>query len=270
MIQVWSETTTDYADSKMPQEILTRLGSHISVHPWWHARARLVKKIIRLHFGLQLQKILDVGCGWGVTLKHLEAVGHDVWGLDIGHESLKLLDGPGRQLIQADIENGMIPDEMNGNFDCVMALDVLEHLDYPEEAVRNMIQLTRRGGLIIITVPAMMELWSEFDEIQAHRKRYAKHEVLELLEKMDDLKEIQLGYCWPWLVSVARWTRKKNIIQNKNVAEMDKWKTYEKYVKPGPWFYRYLLDRAFRLSENQTLRGKASYGTTILAVAIRK
>lgn len=270
MIHLWSEPTAEHADRNMPQEILTRLGSHISIHPWWLARAKYVEKKLQLQFQNKLISVLDVGCGWGVTLKHLEKCGHQVWGLDVGMAALNLLDGPGRRLILGDVENGHIPNEMHGKFDAVLALDVLEHLDFPELAIKNLIKLTRPGGLIIISVPAMMELWSEFDEIQGHRKRYDKKELSYLLESARELEDLRIGYCWPWLVTMARLTRLKKNSDHTHEQIIDPWKIYEKYVKPGPLIVRCLMKFGFRLSERQTMRGKARQGTSILATATRK
>lgn len=270
MIEIWSEPTAAQADDNMPQEILTRLGSHISIHPWWHARAKIVEKKIQLHYQNKLISILDVGCGWGVTLKYLEKAGHEVWGLDVGIDALNLLDEPGRRLILGDVENGRIPEEMEGKFDAVLALDVLEHLDFPENALKNLIKLTRPGGLIMVTVPAMMELWSEFDEIQGHRKRYEKHELTQLFEKASELEGLQVVYCWPWLVTMAKLTRRKKISGCSHEKIIEPWKIYEKYVKPGPLVVRCLMKFGFRFSERQIMRGTALQGTTILATAIRK
>jgi 2-polyprenyl-3-methyl-5-hydroxy-6-metoxy-1,4-benzoquinol methylase len=145
MITIWSRPSIESAENHMPQEMLTKLGGHIAIHPWWQARARLVSKLISIHLPSGSKRILDVGCGWGVTLKHLEKQGHNVWGLDVGLESLQLLDGEKRNFILGDIENGMIPKQELGKFDVVLALDVLEHLDNPAIALEKITNLTRPG-----------------------------------------------------------------------------------------------------------------------------
>jgi 2-polyprenyl-3-methyl-5-hydroxy-6-metoxy-1,4-benzoquinol methylase len=269
MITIWSRPSIESAENHMPQEMLTKLGGHIAIHPWWQARARLVSKLISIHLPSGSKRILDVGCGWGVTLKHLEKQGHNVWGLDVGLESLQLLDGEKRNFILGDIENGMIPKQELGKFDVVLALDVLEHLDNPAIALEKITNLTRPGGMVIVTLPAMMELWSEFDAIQGHRKRFSKSEVAGLFENETGLENCRVGYCWPWLVRFARLTRgRKSASQER--AEVDQWKVYERYVRPGIWPVRRLMDFVFWFTERSAIVGNSRQGTTILAIGFRK
>ena len=106
MITTWSEGRTD---DFMPEAILLRVASQIRRHPWWRARSRLVKEILR-RFGITPPaQVLDAGCGWGVTLTELEAAGYHVTGLDISRRALKLLERPGRRLIQADLTKRVPP-----------------------------------------------------------------------------------------------------------------------------------------------------------------
>ena len=58
-----------------------------------------------------------------------------------------------------------------GAFGTVIALDVLEHVDYPQEALGEACRVTRPGGLLIITVPALRQLWSDWDVALHHRRR---------------------------------------------------------------------------------------------------
>ena len=57
-------------------------------------------------------------------------------------------------------------------------MDVLEHLDDDDAALREMIRLTRPGGLIVITVPALRWLWSDWDVVLHHRRRYHRRPIL--------------------------------------------------------------------------------------------
>src|SRR5262245_14880069 len=47
-------------------------------------------------------RVLDTGCGWGVTLDALEAAGYRTSGLDVSRRALERLDRPNRRLIEAD------------------------------------------------------------------------------------------------------------------------------------------------------------------------
>ena len=269
MIEIWNESSPDHAEEHMPQEILTRLAGHVSQHPWWEARARLVARLIQLKLGRGKRRVLDVGCGWGVTLAYLEAQGHDVTGLDVGRSALQMLDSPDRHLILGDIERGPLPESAIGSFDVVLALDVLEHLDYDTAALKNLAQLVRPGGLVVVTVPARPDLWSEFDEIQGHRRRYVKEQLVGLFSKRPEFDDYHVSYCWPWLIGPARWTRRKGNESNQSVKR-DSWEIYEDHVRPVSWPVRVVMQAMFRFSERRILNRGEKDGTSLMAWAYRK
>ena len=111
-----------------------------------------------------------MGCGWGVTLDALEGRGYRAIGMDVSRRTLEALDRPGRRLIEADLTRPLASDVPT--HDAVLALDVIEHLDDDSAAVRRLGSLTKPGGLVVVSVPALPELYGEFDGIQGHRRRY--------------------------------------------------------------------------------------------------
>lgn len=265
MIEVWSEMAAERADERMPQEILERLGHHVARHPWWLARARLVARLIEREMGPGPHEVLDAGCGWGVTLDRLERAGHRVTGLDIGRSGLERLDNPGRMLVLGDIESGPIPESAQGRYDVVLALDVLEHLEDDAGALRNLANLARPGGLVIVTVPARPDLWSEFDAIQGHKRRYTRQSLAGLIERCGGFGRFEAVSCWPWLVPLARWSRRRP----KGAGAGSSWEIYERYVRPPAAPLRWLMGAAFRFSEGRILGGGERDGTSILAWAWR-
>ena len=268
MIEIWNETSSVNADDHMPQEILIRLSKHVSDHPWWHARARLVARIIEQKLGPGSHRVLDAGCGWGVTLTYLERCGHDVSGLDVGRPALELLDKPIRNLILGDIQAGPVPEHAIGSFDVVLALDVLEHLDDDQVALFHLSQLVRPGGLVIVTVPAGPDLWSEFDEIKGHRKRYIKDELTRLFSESAYFDSFQVSYCWPWLIGPARWTRRRGVKSNKKDSRHS-WEIYEEHVRPVSWPVRFVMNGLFWVSQWRITGAGERSGTSLLAYGYR-
>ena len=61
---------------------------------------------------------------------------------------------------------------LEGKVACVTALDVLEHLEDDARAVREFHRVLQPGGIAVITVPADMRLWSDWDESLLHFRRY--------------------------------------------------------------------------------------------------
>ncbi len=97
-----------------------------------------------------------------------QAAGYRVTGLDISRQALELLDNGRRRLVLADLSQP-IPSHA-GTFDAVLALDVIEHIDDDQGAVERLMSLAAPGGVLMVTVPALMDLFSEFDAIQGHRR----------------------------------------------------------------------------------------------------
>ncbi len=66
--------------------------------------------------------------------------------------------------------------------DLITCLDVLEHLEDPARLLRHLRQASRATTpLLIVTVPAMARLWSRWDELAGHHRRYSRQELTALL-----------------------------------------------------------------------------------------
>lgn len=133
-------------------------------------------------------KILDVGCGFGETLALLAREGYQVTGVDISADAITKAKAaaPEATLLQASADKLPLCD---GDFDAVIALDVLEHLPNGGAAVDEMLRVLKSGGLLIVTVPYAG--WSRFldpanlkallaGQNPSH-KHYSVREIVKLL-----------------------------------------------------------------------------------------
>jgi hypothetical protein len=77
-------------------------------------------------------------------------------------------------------------------FDCVLYMDVLEHIDQDELQVEMAAKLVRPGGHIVVLSPAHQWLFSEFDKSIGHRRRYNKRSLRHLMP--DGWIEKKLAY----------------------------------------------------------------------------
>jgi 2-polyprenyl-3-methyl-5-hydroxy-6-metoxy-1,4-benzoquinol methylase len=178
MITTWSHGAPE---DNMDEEILVQLSEIVSHHPWWAARADIVLALLDDLSISPPTSILDAGCGWGTNLRVMDAAGYRVVGLDVSRRALDRLDRPDRQLIEADLSQPLPRDLPR--YDCVLALDVIEHIDDDCRAVQQLSGLVNPGGRLILSVPASPELYSEFDEIQGHRRRYTADSLKNCLEQ---------------------------------------------------------------------------------------
>lgn len=97
-------------------------------------------------------RILEIGCSSGATLGWLreEWPNAEFWGID-GHAPLE-------PLIRARAGHALIHDLERplpniGQFDLILALDVLEHLRKPEQVMADLAARLSPTGVIIISVP---------------------------------------------------------------------------------------------------------------------
>jgi SAM-dependent methyltransferase len=259
MIARWS---VGQADANMAESILVDLGARIETHPWWQARTRLTLALLRSLGTEPPSRVLDAGCGWGTTLKALEARGYRVVGADISRRALEKLDGAGRELAELDLTQP-VPEGIEP-FDAVLALDVIEHLDDDRTAVERLGRLVRSGGHLIISVPALPELTTEFDAIQGHRRRYLPETLRSAFEGAG--LEIQQLFWWgAWMVPLLRVSRgKPRSKPGESAAEV-----YRKYLALPPWPVPRLFRAAFAIEQARAIEGKLRVGTSLFAVARR-
>jgi glycosyltransferase involved in cell wall biosynthesis/phospholipid N-methyltransferase len=69
------------------------------------------------------------------------------------------------------------------DFDTVVCLNVVEHVDDDENILGNIYRVLAPGGRAIILVPRGRWLYGTLDEVLGHRRRYAPAELLSLARK---------------------------------------------------------------------------------------
>lgn len=116
---------------------------------------------------------LDVGCSSGYMLKdvlahfpNVQAMGADYFPAGLFQCHQRLPDVP---LFQMDLTCCQFPNDL---FDAISCLNVLEHLQEDDLAIRQLYRIVKPGGIIVITVPTMPGLYDMHDEAYGHLRRY--------------------------------------------------------------------------------------------------
>lgn len=73
------------------------------------------------------------------------------------------------------------PDFAQFNFDSVLAVNVLEHIDDDRSAVERLRRLVVDDGRLVLSVPAMPSLFGYHDEQLGHYRRYTRHALEAVL-----------------------------------------------------------------------------------------
>src|SRR3989344_5206758 len=177
---------------------------------WWHIHKRQVV----WHFIHRLKRdpgtVLDIGAGMGKILAELKLHGWQVNGVDSEPQAISLARRRGIKLALADL-NQPLPFTPN-RFDLVLCLDTLEHLKNDRQMILEITRVTKPKGLIIISVPAYPWLFSYWDKILGHQRRYSWTTLKKLISTALKIEYFGFyGFFWLPPAILIRWFKAKSI-----------------------------------------------------------
>lgn len=131
------------------------------------------------------KRILEVGCGQGnITVNLLDK--EFVLGIDFHEEYLQNIRQRFSKYPNFKAENKDITKdtaELQAHaFDTIVCVNVLEHIEDDVEGAQQMYDILEPGGHAIILVPAFNYLFSPFDTLVGHYRRYTKKTLRKSLE----------------------------------------------------------------------------------------
>ena len=104
-------------------------------------------------------RLLEIGCGSGVLLNKLKD-DFDVFGIDISEYAIKKacekIDKEELKVLNIEKE------DINGNFDVIIAFDVMEHLKNPDKVIKKIKKLLIKDGIFIFSVPNNYGIFGRF------------------------------------------------------------------------------------------------------------
>lgn len=255
-----AEHYADYPDGAFDLTDRTAAGSF-----WVRSRNRLFKHLVCAHAKPAGQiNFLDIGCGTGDFVrflssdKRLRLTGSEIYRKGLIYAQKH---SPELEFIQLDITKGVI----GHNFDAIVALDVIEHIDDDMAALANIERMLQPGGVAIIAVPQHMFMWSALDEIVKHKRRYSRAELVGKMKRSG----LSIRYVTSFVFTLfpvmvaSRWLDRK-----RGQARSDE-ATLQERVTFSPLVNR-LLDLVMRVDE--TLIGwglSLPFGGTLVVVGMK-
>lgn len=135
--------------------------------------------------------VLDVPAGEGALAVRLKGIGHDVSCCDLYPQIFKLED---TEIKAGDLDK-TLPYE-DGAFDYAVCVEGLEHIENPANAIREFARILRPGGLLVISVPNIMNIeerlkWLFFG-YTSHFKPLSSDAINDIRAEYGDTMEVAL------------------------------------------------------------------------------
>lgn len=149
--------------------------------------------------------MLDVGCGEGYSLKQLKDKYPelDIEATDVEQEIIEIARRENPD-INFKVESAYAIDKPDGSYDLVTALEVLEHLEYPDKAIAEAKRLTKR--YCIFSVPfepcwrilniMRLKYLSDLGNTPGHINHWGRDDFRKLLSK--HFKNVKIRTVFPW------------------------------------------------------------------------
>ena len=146
-----------------------------------------------------LKSLVDIGAGSALFSKELLRLNlvSKVVAVDVGYKAKRETRGGILYCRTSDYSG----------FTHFLLTDVLEHVEEDKEFLANIVSQADRDSAFIITVPALMSLWSGHDVYLRHFRRYTKNKLRQLVEE-SGLSVISVRYTYSTVFPIAYIQRK--------------------------------------------------------------
>jgi hypothetical protein len=142
-------------------------------HFWARSRFNVfLQETRKLRLNLRDRKLgLDIGCAHGVVQRQLAA--YTAWSCDGCDLSIAGLAGNAAhdgRVLYYNINDRRA--ELRERYDFIIIFDVLEHIKDTTSFLNSAIFHLKPSGYVFVNVPALQSLYSKFDEVLGHVRRY--------------------------------------------------------------------------------------------------
>ena len=105
-------------------------------------------------------RVLDVGCGVGQVVARLNEAGFEAYGVDVSQPNIERAKNV---CSRCQIYDGKKLPFADNHFASAGALNVLEHVDEPEEFIRELVRVVAVGGKVVLSSPNFFRVFGYRD-----------------------------------------------------------------------------------------------------------
>lgn len=154
------------------------LPDAINYHNW-------IFSLIKQHISAD-SKVLEIGSGYGQYSKWLAELTSDLTCVDIDESAVgKLREelDPEVRLYQADLSGEAFSEVVGTDYDVVICLNVLEHLEDDLAGMKNIAEVLKPGACAFILTPAFNQLFGPLDKLAGHFRRYSSSQLAAVVSE---------------------------------------------------------------------------------------
>lgn len=159
-------------------------------------------------------RLLEIGCGAGDLLVHLARAGFRPQCVEISalarSEAAERFEQEGLSITPAERL-----EDIEGQFDLVVACEVLEHIGDDEAALRDWVSRLVPGGWLLLTVPAHSRRFGSSDTWAGHHRRYDRADLERLAASagVEIQRRLCFGFPLGYLIEPVR-----NLVNRRRLA----------------------------------------------------
>lgn len=141
-------------------------------HIWFKARVDMLEHLLKKNqVSLYGQRGLEIGCGNSMLSSQIEKKYNcTIDGIDLSQATNRM---PTKgSFFQLDITRDL--STVKGDCDFIILFDIMEHIENVPEFMNACVRYLKPGGYLLVNVPAHHFLWSRYDKIAGHLRRYTR------------------------------------------------------------------------------------------------
>jgi glycosyltransferase involved in cell wall biosynthesis len=196
-----------------------------------HRTNRWMADAIRPYVG---DRVLEIGAGMGnITTELLPRDAYTATDIDELHlDYLQSVFGsrPRIGVERVDVETPEDFARLEGRYDTVVCLNVLEHVDDDKQALRNIHRALQPGGRLCLLVPCGRWLYGTLDSATGHKRRYSTQDLSEMVAAAGFQVEKCFGFN---KIAVPGWFLNSRILRRKTFGRLQL-KAFDAFV----WLWR--------------------------------